>query len=154
VNYLLDTNVISAIAPTKRDRRRDLVEWLDRASGSLYLSVVTVAEIRGGIAKAEREGATRKAANLTDWWETVEHLYGDRILTFDLPAARIAGRMIGVARSAGCDPGFADIIIAATAQSNRLTILTANTKHFMPIVNFVINPFEGLPSLTNGLPTP
>ena len=60
-------------------------------SSSLFLSVVTVVEIEGGIAKLRREGARRKSSHLASWLETVLHLYGDRVLVFDAPVARIAG---------------------------------------------------------------
>ena len=58
---------------------------------NLFLSVVTIAEIEDGIAKANREGATRKSRDLSAWLETVLHLYAARILPFDLAAARLAG---------------------------------------------------------------
>ena len=146
MKYLLDTNVISAVAPTKAERPEALIEWLDRASDNLYLSVITATEIRDGIAKAEREGAARKAATLKSWWEAVEYLYSPRILPFDLKAANIAGPMIDRARATGNAPGFADIAIAAIAQSHGLIILTRNIRHFAPIYSEVANPFDTLPS--------
>ena len=94
MNYLLDTNIISAVSPTKKERPHALVRWLDEASDGVYLSVVTAAEIRDGIAKTAREGASLKAKNLNAWWDAVEHLYGARILAFDLRAAKIAGKMM------------------------------------------------------------
>ena len=151
--YLLDTNVISAVAPTRKDRSTALVDWLDRASDGLYLSVVTAAEVRDGIAKAMREGASRKAEVLGKWWDAVEHLYAERILAFDLRAATIAGKLMDAARGAGHAPGFADIAIAATAQANGLTILTRNTKHFESIYGSALNPFDALPPLPDGRPT-
>lgn len=147
MNYLLDTNVISAVAPTARERSRALVNWLDEASNGLYLSVVTAAEIRGGIAKAARQGATRKATDLKAWWDAVEHLYADRILPFDLRAAAIAGKLIDHAKAFGHAPGFADIAIAATAETHGLTVLTRNSKDFEPLCGSVINPFDALPPL-------
>jgi toxin FitB len=147
LNYLLDTNIISAVAPTKTERPAALVRWLDEASPGLHLSVVTVAEIRDGIAKALREGASRKAALLTEWWDVVEHLYGGKILPFDLPTARIAGQFMGAARGAGSVPGFADVVIAATANANGLVVLTRNTKHFRPFGGLVLDPLEALPPL-------
>ena len=93
-----------------------LVEWLDAHSAALFLSAVTVAEIEDGIAKLRREGARRRSADLAAWLETVMHLYGDRILAFDAATARIAGSISDRARGQGQAPGFADIIIAATAQ--------------------------------------
>jgi toxin FitB len=147
LNYLLDTNIVSAVAPSKAERPVALVDWLDAASPGLYLSVVTVTEIRDGIAKALREGASRKAAHLADWWDAVEHLYGERILPFDISAAKIAGQLIDVARGSGAAPGFADAVIAATAKANGLLVLTRNTKHFAAFGERVIDPLLGLPPL-------
>jgi predicted nucleic acid-binding protein len=144
--YLVDTNVISAGAPSRAIATADLVRWMDEHSASLYLSAVTVAEIEDGIAKARREKAQRKAADLTAWLDALLHLYGGRILAFDIPAARIAGGLSDLARSRGATPGFADIAIAATASWHRLTILTRNTRHFEPLGVPTINPFDGLPT--------
>jgi predicted nucleic acid-binding protein len=77
------------------------MDWMDLHSASLFLSAVTVAEIEDGISKLRREGATRKSADLTAWLETVLHLYGDRVLAFDVPIARIAGMMADRARGQG-----------------------------------------------------
>ena len=119
---------------------------MDAHSTSLFLSVVTVAEIEDGIAKSRRERATRKSSNLASWLETVMHLYGDRILAFDTPTARIAGAISDQARGQGHAPGLADIIIAATAQHHRLTILSRNVRHFKPLGIAVLDPFVALPS--------
>jgi predicted nucleic acid-binding protein len=143
--YLVDTNVISAAAPS-RAAPPALVAWMDRHSASLFLSVVTVAEIEDGIAKSRREGATRKSADLMAWLETVLHLYGDRVLAFDAPTARIAGAMSDSARGQGHAPGLADIIVAATAQHHSLTILSRNIRHMQPLGVAVIDPFVKLPS--------
>lgn len=142
--YLVDTNVISAAA-LSQPTAPALVEWMDAHSASLFLSVVTVAEIEDGIAKSRREGATRKSANLAPWLETVLQLYGDRVLVFDIPTAQIAGAIADRARGQGQAPGLADIIIAATAQHHRLTILSRNLKHFEPLGGVVIDPFARLP---------
>ena len=65
LRFLVDTNIISALAPTKAERPAALVEWLDRRSDDLFVSVVTAAEIRAEIAKAAGEGAKRKGGALT-----------------------------------------------------------------------------------------
>jgi predicted nucleic acid-binding protein len=142
--YLVDTNVVSAAAPS-RPASPALIEWMDAQSASLFLSAVTVAEIEDGIAKLRREGATRESANLTAWLETVLHLYGKRVLAFDTPTARIAGAMADRARGQGHAPGFADIIIAATAQHHGLTILSRNLRHLEPLGVIAIDPFAKLP---------
>ena len=118
---------------------------MDAHSAELFLSTVTIAEIEDGIAKAKREGATRKARDLTAWLETVLHLYAARILPFDLAIARLAGSLSDRARGQGHAPGFADIIIAATAQHHGLTILTRNVRHFEPLGVPVHDPFARLP---------
>ncbi len=143
--YLVDTNVISASAPSKVAAAADLVKWMDEHSADLYVSAVTMTEIEDGIAKARRERATRKAADRTAWLETLLHLYGNRILAFDVAAARVAGALSDLARSIGVAPGFADIVIAATARAHKLTILTRNTRHFEPLGVPTVNPFARLP---------
>jgi len=143
--YLVDTNVISAGAPTKAHAAPALGQWMERNSHLLFLSVVTVAEVEDGIARARRQGAHRKAARLADWLETVLHLYGDRVLAFDIPAARIAGRLADLARQGGHAPGFADLAIAATAAAHRLTVLTRNLRHFQPLGVTTHDPFVTLP---------
>lgn len=147
MKYLIDTNIISELAPKQKESRLDaLIAWLDRVSDDLFLSAVTAFEIRDGIAKAVREGATRKAEALNAWWDAVQYLYGGRILPFDLEAATVAGPMRDRARATGHAPGFTDIAIAAIAKSRGLTLLTRNLKHFAPIYGAVIDPFASLPS--------
>jgi toxin FitB len=142
--YLVDTNVISAGAPS-RVAPLELVDWMDAHSVVLFLSAVTIAEIEDGIVKLRREGATRKATELAAWMETLVHLYDDRVLAFDTPTARIAGALSDRARAQGQAPGFADIIIAATGQRHGLTILSRNCKHFEPLGIKVLDPFVTLP---------
>jgi toxin FitB len=143
--YLIDTNVISATAPATAATRSELTKWMDLHSADLFMSAVTIAEIADGIAKAKREGAKRKATELSAWLRTVLHLYGDRVLSFDNPTAEIAGLLSDLARARGQSPGFADITIAATARRHDLTILSRNERHFTPMDVAVINPFQEFP---------
>jgi toxin FitB len=144
--YLVDTNVISVTAPTTAVRRPELIEWMDSHSLDLFLSAVTIAELADGIAKAKREGAKRKASDLSAWLRTLLHLYSDRVLPFDSPTAEIAGALSDLARGRGHSPGFADIAIAATAHRHGLTILSRNERHFAPMDIVVVDPFQKLPS--------
>jgi len=146
MRYLIDTNIISAVAPTIKISRPVLAQWMDENSQSLFLSVVTIAEITDGINKTRREGAVRNAASLSDWLQHLLHLYGDRMLAFDLAAAQLSGTLSDLARSRGYAPDFPDIAIAATARLHELTILTRNVRHFAPMDAIVIDPFEALPS--------
>jgi predicted nucleic acid-binding protein len=144
--YLVDTNVVSAVAPSVRAATVSLSAWMDARSSDLFLSAVTIAEIGDGIAKLRRERASRRAANLERWLLTLLHLYGDRVLAFDAETARVAGVLSDKVRGLGHTAALADIIIGATAAHHGLTLLTRNTKDF---VNFGIathDPFVSLPS--------
>ncbi len=142
--YIVDTNVISQSAPN-RAAHPALGAWISENAARLFISAITAAEIQEGIAKARREGATRKAANLTAWFETLLHLYNDRILPLDLPTALTTGRLSDQARADGHDPDLPDLIIAATARTHNLTILTRNLRHFLPLGVPVLDPFMNLP---------
>jgi predicted nucleic acid-binding protein len=145
--YLLDTNVISHIAPARRRTATDkeLAVWMVSRSDDLWLSVITATEIEHGIAKAVRTSAMRKAADLAEWWGEIRHYYAGRILPLDLATAQETGRLMDRARAKGADPGFEDVAVAATAKMNGLTVLTRNVKHFEVLSVRYHNPFEALP---------
>jgi predicted nucleic acid-binding protein len=67
--FLLDTNVVSTLAPSKAEASGDFLTWLDRMDGDgrLFLSVVSIHEIEKGIALLDHKGATAKAASLKAW---------------------------------------------------------------------------------------
>ena len=141
--YLVDTNVISVAA--RAEANRELSAWMNRHSDELYLSAITVAEIEDGIAKLRRTGGARKANALTAWLEALLHLYADRILPFDIPVARVAGKLSDHARGRGRPVGFPDLAIAATAKVHALTLLTRNIKDFSFLEIEVHDPFVSLP---------
>jgi predicted nucleic acid-binding protein len=142
--YLLDTNIVSANAPAKRQVGPGaLAAWLRAHSDHLFVSSVTIAEIEAGIARAARIGAATKAGQLRRWLSAVEHFYAGRILSFGIDEARHAGTILDRARAH--DPGFEDIAIAATAAARGFTILTANERHFAPLGVPVINPLKESP---------
>ncbi|MCY4498122.1 MAG: PIN domain-containing protein, partial [Rhodospirillaceae bacterium] len=119
--YLADTNVLSAAAPGRQERSAALVAWMDSHSDSLFLSAVTVAEICDGIAKMRRTGSAARAASLEDWLDLMLHLYAERVLPFDIAAARVAGGLTDCARAAGGLAGFA-AVAAAGAGAGRTPV--------------------------------
>jgi predicted nucleic acid-binding protein len=143
--YLVDTNVLSAGAPTKAGPAADLIAWMDRNSAGLYISVVTIAEIEDDVAKSLRDGASRKAERFSEWPETLLHLNCARVLPIDLAIARQIGRLADRARGQGQAPGLADPAIAATAQCQGWTIPTRNVRHFRRLDIPAHDPFEALP---------
>ncbi|WP_159719018.1 type II toxin-antitoxin system VapC family toxin [Geminicoccus flavidas] len=145
--YLIDTNVISAVAPTKKEPPlATMVHWLGLHTDRLFLSAVTIAELTDGVAKLRRKGATHKAARLDDWLGLVLHLYADRVLPLDLHVAKTTGQFSDLARGQGHAPGFADLAIAATASTHELVLLTRNVRHFEFLPVEVVDPFADLPN--------
>ena len=110
-------------APPSRRRRPSATRSSPGASASLFSS-----SSRWRRCKIKREGAKRKAADLSAWLRTILHLYGDRVLAFDSPTAEIAGALSDLARGRGHSPGFADVAIAATARRHDLVILSRNER--------------------------
>jgi len=143
--WLLDTSILSAFAPGKPPPSAEIIGWFEERTDSLFLSVVTAAEIGAGVARLRRSGADRRAQSLTVWFDRIVTAYGERVLTFDLRAAQIAGELSDEALARGHAPGFADVAIAATAKAHRLTVLTANVRHFEPLGADVFDPFGSAP---------
>ena len=144
--FLVDTNVVSAGAPGRALSGSALLQWMEDHSDQLYLSVITVAELEGGIAKLVREGAKRKAQLLTEWFDTLLWLYQSRIIVLDVAAARLAGQLSDKARGRGHTPDLADVMIAATAHSRAYTVLTRNMCHFSTLGVSAHDPFAALPA--------
>jgi predicted nucleic acid-binding protein len=144
--FLVDTDVITAATPARLASRLDVVGWMDRNAEALFVSVITLAEIEAGVAKARRFGAVRKADDLSWWLEALLHLYGHRVLPFDVPASRFAGVLADQARDESLGCGLSDLAIAATAHVNGLTVLTRNLRDFSRLPVAAIDPFVQLPA--------
>jgi predicted nucleic acid-binding protein len=132
--FLLDTNVISMLSPSRADASASFLEWLERmdSEGKVFLSVVTIHEIEKGISLLEHKGALAKAAGLRAWLSGLVVDYDDKILAVDTQAAALAGQLEAKAISAGYDPGMADATVAGIAKASNLVVVTRNTKHFLP----------------------
>jgi predicted nucleic acid-binding protein len=132
--FLLDTNVISMLSPSRTDAKAPFFEWLERIDkeGKVFLSVVTIHEIEKGISLLEHQGAVGQAAGLKTWLSDLVAIYDDKILAVDTQAAALAGQLEAKAISAGHNPGMADATVAGIAKANDLVVVTRNTKHFLP----------------------
>ncbi len=140
--WLLDTNILSAFAPGKPTVIPAVAAWFAERTDGLFLSAITAAEVEAGIAKLRRVGSRPRADELRDWFDRMLSFYADRVLPFDLGAARIAGALSDAAQADGCHPGFADVAIAAIAKSRELVVLTLNLRHFDPLGVDARNPFN------------
>ena len=141
MRYLLDTNVVSALRVRGRNRRVEA--WA--ASVPLrdqFVTATTVAEIERGVIAKERSDA-RQGAILRRWFD--EHVlpaFTERVLPFDLAAARI----LAAYRVPEHAP-FDDALIAAVAQSADMTVATRNIKHFEPLGVPCLNPWDPKPPI-------
>lgn len=144
--FLLDTNVISMVAPSRGAAPEEFLDWLERMDGDgrIFLSVVTIHEIEKGIALLEHKGAVAKASGLKVWLTGLIATYEDKIIGLNATEAIIAGRLEANAVSVGHDPGMADAAIAGIAQAHDLHIITSNTKHFLPFNVAVSMPDEAI----------
>ena len=139
--WLLDTNVLSAVGSGGRPVPSDVVTWIRVRTEALHLSTISAAEIEAGIAKLRRAGASRRADNLREWFDRILDDYADRVLPFDLAAARVAGALSDAAQAAGRHPGFADVAIAAIAKTRELMVVTLNRRQCDPLGVEAFNPF-------------
>ena len=136
---LLDTNVISE--PQRRQPNARVLDWIDaQALETLYLSTITVAELRAGIALMP----TGKRRDRLD--ENLEkHLlpmFANRVLSFDMACSKAYAELLAKARAAGLAVNSADAFIAAVALANGFTVATRDTGPFEAAGLNVINPWE------------
>ena len=141
--YLLDTNIVSMLDPRRRDLAPALIDWLERNGASLFLSVVTIAEIEAGILKLRRERKTARAAELATLVEAILADFGDRVLPIDTETAHQIARL--GKRSHRQPIGLADLLIAATAVRHGLVLLTRNMGELGRLRIGARDPFVALP---------
>lgn len=135
---LLDTNVVSE--PMRPMPDAGVVGWIDaQAIETLYLSAITVAELRFGVAVLP--DGKRKDQLRARLEGEVLPLFGDRILAFDLAASEVFARLMAVAQAKGIAIGKADGYIAATAMAQGLAVATRDAAPFHAAGVAVINPW-------------
>lgn len=139
--FLVDTSVLSALATGRAAPRA--AAWFRENDGALFLSVVALSEIRQGIARLQRIGASRKSAELSAWFDETQASFAHALLPVGNEIALVAGDLSDRANGLGANPGYADILIAATASCHGLSVATRNLRHFMPLGVPCLDPFAG-----------
>ncbi|MDO5102927.1 MAG: type II toxin-antitoxin system VapC family toxin [Lautropia sp.] len=136
MSYLIDTNVLSELR--KRQPDANLVAWVQaRTRESLYLSVLSLGEIRKGV-EGVADAAFRRT--LTDWLEIeLPRYFLGRILDVDAPVADCWGCLQA---GAGRTLPVIDALLAATAVQHHLTLVTRNIKDFEGLGVALVNPWQ------------
>jgi len=136
---LLDTNVLSE--PWKPVPDEVVVAWLDaQAIETLFLSAITIAELRFGIAAMP---SGKRQTILRDRLESeVLPNFSERILPFNLVTSQFYSELMARARVSGKAIGTADGYIAATAAANGLAVATRDTSPFRAAGLKVIDPWS------------
>lgn len=136
MKYVLDTNVVSALRV--RGRNRSVEAWAATIPvADQFVTATTIAEFERGVVVKERSDPAL-GETLRRWFD--EHVlptFANRVLPFDLAAARI----LAAYRVPEHAP-FDDALIAAIAQAAEMTVATRNTKHFQPLGVRCLNPWD------------
>lgn len=138
--YLIDTNVISE---ARKGHKADtgvqrFFADVRRQRASVFLSVITVGELRRGVELIRHRGDLPQARQLERWLTSVLENFADYILDMDSDVAQLWGRL----RVPGPENAL-DKQIAATALLHDLTVVTRNRRHFTDTGVEVLNPFDG-----------
>ena len=136
--YLVDTDVISEARKGSRGNAgvRAFFARASQEGAELYLSVVTIGELRQGVERIRHRGDRAQAQKLEEWLLRVTSAYADRILPLDAETAHIWGRL----RVPNPENPL-DKQIAATALIHDLEVISRNVAHYGPTGVRVRNPF-------------
>jgi hypothetical protein len=137
--YLIDTNVVSEARKGGKANRGVTAFFAEAAANddALYLSAISIGELRRGIELIRHRGDAPQAKLLEAWLVDVLGQYGDKVLPFDAEAAQVWGRL----RVPHAEHEI-DKQIAAIALVNDLTVVTRNTADFSSSGVRLKNPFE------------
>jgi predicted nucleic acid-binding protein len=137
--FLLDTNCISELVRSKPEPR--VLEWMEAADESLlYLSVLTLGEIRKGVAALPQ---SRRRTHLETWLELeLQARFSGRILPIDAAVADRWGLLAADAKRAGKSLSTIDGLLAATALQHNLTIVSRNVSDFANTHAPILDPWE------------
>jgi len=137
--FLLDTNVISELVARRPEP--NVSQWVEDTDETLlHLSVLTLGEIRKGIAGLPQ---ARRRAELETWLNKgLRSRFAGRILPIDAEVADRWGHVAAQARSKSIQLPVIDGLLAATALEHNLTFVTRNTKDVAVVGVLVWNPWE------------
>lgn len=136
MKVLIDTCVL---AEAQRGHSRSTTAIAELPDESLFLSVLSIGEIRKGISLLE---AGKKKRELTSWLATLSSSFSERIIPVDKETAELWGNLSARTQKSGVIIPAIDGLICATALQHGLSIMTRNTKHFAVTGVHVIDPWS------------
>ena len=137
MSYLVDTNVFSELAKTKPDAL--VIAWLRDHESELYLSTITIGELRRGI---ESLPTGKQKTALQPWFTGLCRRMEGRILSFNTSTAHVWGQLVAAWSKKGTSVPSLDSQLAATAHRHNLTMVTRNVSDFQNTGVKLFNPFE------------
>lgn len=138
MSYLLDTNVISELI--KSGPAPEVSRFVDTREDQLYISVISFAEVRYGIACLDHG---RRRQILDDWLANdLPGRFGNRVLDVDPAVARAWGDLMALSQRRGANVQAMDGFLAATALAHGLTLVTRNTRDFAKLNLPMLNPWQ------------
>jgi predicted nucleic acid-binding protein len=139
MRFLLDTKIISNV--TKPTPSEGLLAWMaEQTDQDLYISSLTVAEIRRGVLE---KPAGKRRRELEAWFsgpEGPQALFAGRVLAFDEKAGLVWAKLMADGKARGRPRSALDTIIAAIAEANDCVVVTDNEKDFEGVET--INPLR------------
>ena len=137
MSYLVDTDVLSEA--TKKTPNPAVRRWLAEHQRELYVSTITIGEMRYGIEKLPRG---KRHTALQSWLTETCRIMDGRILSFNISVAHVWGTMRAALFKTGQIMPMADSQIAAIATRYELTVATRNAKDFLHYGIKTIDPFD------------
>lgn len=148
--FVLDTDVLSLTSPASKLDTEAVAawrEWVRRNRQHIFLSSITIMEVRFGIENLRARGAEARAAALRQWLLAAETVHAKKIVPVSKEIAHRAGELLHRAVRNGGRPSSEDAVIAATAACLGFQLLSRNAKHMRLFEIAHLDPLSELPVL-------
>ncbi|MBC5809853.1 MAG: type II toxin-antitoxin system VapC family toxin [Candidatus Eremiobacteraeota bacterium] len=138
--FLLDTNLVSELSRDVRKANPGVLSWVETADEkAMFLSVITLGEIRKGIQKVSD---AKRRASLEKFLASLAQRFEDRLLVLDRDVLDCWGRVCGSLERGGVRVAVIDSLIGATALNHNLTVVSRDVAGFHQMGLSPLNPWS------------